>query len=93
LWHDWLAPETGALKSMARLHLGGLGGVGTFSLAHGWGSKPLGDWRLHPEDLAALRVWAEEAGRKIAVVPRSPGRHIKPKKGKKAHPRQEPLFK
>jgi hypothetical protein len=90
---DWLTVDKGAGRSMIRLNMGGMSGIGTFSLSHGWGVKPLGDWRIHPDDLAELRVWAEtEQGRRIAVTPRSTGPRVKPKKGKKAHPRQTSLF-
>lgn len=88
-WHDWLAGNTEACRAQARFFLGGEAGIGTFSLAHGWGAKPLDDWRLTEADQDKLIAWAEaEAGRKISKVPRSPGRRVAPKRGPKVRAEQ-----
>lgn len=88
-WRDWFAGNTEACRAQARFNLGGEAGVGTFSLAHGWGAKPLDDWRLVEEDQDKLIAWAEaEAGRKISKVPRSTGRKVKPKRGPKVRAEQ-----
>lgn len=92
IWHDWYGPDTKAGRAQVRLWLGELAGIVTFSLSHGWGSKPVDDWRIHPEDQTKLLAWAETQGRRIGKTPRSPGRKKIPRRGAKVDPRQTDLF-
>ena len=93
-FHDWLTSGVSKVgRAQIRLNLGGMGGIGTFSLSHGWGAGKLRRWRIHEDDQAALLKWAEqECKRGISKTPRSTGRPRSPKKGPKPDPRQKELF-
>ncbi len=88
-WKEWTAGDTEACRAQARFDLGRQAGTGVFSLAHGWGQKPLDDWRIAPDDQDKLIAWADaEAGRRISKMPRSPGRRVRPKTGPKVRKEQ-----
>jgi hypothetical protein len=88
-WCDWAAGNTEACRAQARFHLGGEAGIGTFSLAHGWGAKPLDDWRIEPGCQDRLIAWAKaEQGRDVRPMPRSTGRKVQPKRGAKVRKEQ-----
>lgn len=92
-WAGWVGLNKGTNRASCWLRLGAMAGSASFSLGHGWGAKPVDDWRISRESLAALRAWALENGREIHAVPRSTGRPRRPRRGRTPHPRQVDLFK
>lgn len=49
------------------------------NLNHGWLAPPAEDWRVHPDDLAELRAWANRCEHWVHVVPRRGPLPPKPK--------------
>src|SRR5262245_55922377 len=79
----------------AVLAFGTMIGRREFNFNHGWGvarqSEEKGkirEWRIHPDDLEAVRAEARAAGKKVNPCGKGRGRKRQPRKGKPAHPKQ-----